>query len=301
VIKPIQQRIFEVENARGDTIHCVHDWTSETDPLIVLPPLYEGTVRTNLVPMLYLVNNGFSVLRFDFTHHRGNSAGEMRDFTLGSAYEDLRAVIRFATESGTLGDPSGLGVYATSISSRVVVRYLANDPDRVQVHLSTLGVVDMAKTLTAITGISVRDRLDDPDTVLGPMRIIHYRIDADRFLRDLAKGNWIDAVGTKADVDRMRTPTYLIVAESDKWVDLKDYHDVYGGNPEILRGTYQLPNAGHEIYKNPEAVKTASLRATRCLRQFFFASDDSEPLLEPTLAEIIDQNTHERAREVTYV
>jgi pimeloyl-ACP methyl ester carboxylesterase len=305
MIGTAQQRIFEVKNDRGQLIHCVHDWVSDTDPLVVVPPLYEGTVRTNLLPMLYLVSNGFSVLRFDFTNHRGNSEGEMRDFTLSSACDDLGAVLQHTRDSGWFGNAAGLALYATSISSRVAVRYLAENHGVVQIHLSILGVIDMVKTLTAITKVSVRELIrkqqDQPETCIGLKRIIHYQIDADHFLPDLIQNNWADASGTRVDVDRIETPTYLIVAENDKWIDIDDYKYVYGDNPDILRGTYKLPNAGHEIYKNPEAAKVAGAQATRLLRRLYYGVNESEILCEPTLTEMIDQNTRERTREASRV
>jgi pimeloyl-ACP methyl ester carboxylesterase len=299
MIQDMNEEVFEIENRHGHPIHCVYDYREEGRPLIVIPPSWEGTVRRSLVQMLYLINAGFNVCRFDFTFHRGNSYGDIKDYTLTSAYDDVAAVLDFVRGPGGIDHSAGLGVYGVSMSSRVMIRYLAANPGAADVFVSLIGVVDVPYTVKAATGNDFESYYRDPHHVFGLNKGIHYVVDWDRFIRDAVANGWHTLDGTKREVDLMTTPTFLIVAEADHWIDLDDYQYVYGDNKEILKATYKLPNAGHELYKNPEAAKAATRAATQEFLRFFGGVEMPE-LPEPTITEIIDQNTRERQRENRY-
>src|SRR5437867_428691 len=94
----IRQDVFEIVTPAGETLHCVYNSAGQGRPLAVVPPLLAGTVRLNLLPMLYLVNNGFDVLRFDFSNHPGNSSGRHDAFTMSRALADIDAVMAHVGE-----------------------------------------------------------------------------------------------------------------------------------------------------------------------------------------------------------
>jgi len=293
-----EEEILEIEGRDGKRIHCVYNAVDRDEPLVVVAPPFEGTVRNNLLPMLYLVNNGFTVLRFDFVDHRGNSDGKRTEFTLSSGLLDLERVI---DEVGRElpADDHGLALFGGSMSSRIAVRYLAKHHDRVQALLSLVGVVNAAATTRAATGIDYELLLRDPDHEYGCVKAINYMLNFDRWTRDLRDAGWHDTAGTRADIDRMATPTYLIVAEADDWTNIDDYQLAYAGNRGILRKTYGIPNAGHELYKTTEIMKSAMRAATRSLRGHFGLDADA-PMTEPTVADLIRLNGRERNRELEH-
>lgn len=293
-----QEEVFELEGARGESIHCVLDYVDPTAPLVVIPPQYEGTVRQNLLPMLYLVNNGFRVLRFDFRYHPGNSHGPFEGFTFSTGLEDLRRVMR-EVHSGQRSKPAGVGLLGISVSSRLILRLLAEDPSAADVHLSLLGVVDAGATIREATGHDVQLLLRNPAHRYGPCKGLRYVLDGDRFMGDLVRARWHALDSAKEEIDRIRTSTYLIVAESDRWVRMDDYQYAYRDNTAILRQTFRIPNAGHELNKNPEAAKFVFRAVVQCFQEFFRVPDlaQGQLLWEPTITELIDLNTHERERE----
>lgn len=312
-----REDVFCIENHQGHPIYCVHSYTGENRPLIVVPPQFEGTVRSNMLPMVYLINGGFNVLRFDFTFHQGNSYGDFKHFTLSGACNDVEAVIDFVYER-RLGNFSGLGVLGISIASRILLRYLARHPNEVNVFLSLFGVVDMSRTILQIMDIDTNDLLRNPDHVFGVDKVLHHVIDGDNFVRDLVYKGFNSLEETKADINAMRTPTFLMVAEKDKWVSMEDYHYAYGENQAILRKSFCIPNAGHELHKNVKAAKAASRTMATCFCEFFGDEDkryleqpspalhqvgcldkrfDIDATPEPTLTELIELNTRERERD----
>ncbi len=297
MIKDIKEEIFTITNSQGHAIHCVYNYIDADSPLIVIPPQFEGTVRLNMLPMIYFVNNGFRVLRFDFTNHQGNSFGNFADFTLSQALADCQAVLEFVHASQQLNASAGVGLLGISISSRILLRYMALQQQPIDCYVSMLGVVDAGSTIYAVTGQDIQLLLRDPQHRYGVVKAIKHMIDADPFMHDLQAQDWHSLSGTQRDIDQLVAPTYLIVAENDKWVNIADYHTAYRNNQAILRQTYKIPNGGHELYKNPEAAKLAAAMATRCFASFFLPNAQSTEIVEPTITELMEWNTRERARE----
>jgi pimeloyl-ACP methyl ester carboxylesterase len=292
-----RQDVIELDRAGGHTIHCVHDHTDPANPLVVVPPIFEGTSRRNAMIALYLLRNGFNSLRFDFTNHRGCSSGTTLGFTLSSAYEDHERVLAFAGEKLDRG--GGVALASASLSSRVCLRYVAEHPDVVDVHVSLLGVVAAGKTIRIATGWDVQDLLDDPSHRYGIDYAMHSKIDGELFMPDLIAAGWHSIEGSIEEARRMETPTGLIVAEDDPWVDIHDCERVFGPVREKLVDIYKIPNAGHQVHKDLNAAKTATRAMLDCLRSFYDRGD--EPAApEPTIVELLEVNTAERAREARY-
>lgn len=205
----------------------------------------------------------------------------------------------YVDESDEIESKSGIGLFGISISSRVIYRYLSSIPNKIDVLLSLVGVVDMQYTLKAISGIDVvGEALKDPATRYGIRKLIKYPVDWDNFLKILIDNEMHTIETTKADIDKINTPTYLIVSEKDKWVNIDDYHKTFSDNEKILKKTYKISNAGHELYKNPQAAEYAFHAIVGAFSEFW--GRNNTEVIKPNIAEIIEHNRKERAREFKY-
>lgn len=290
--------IIPLANERGEPIYCVYNGYGNR-PLVVIPPLLAGTCRMNLLSMLYLVRNGFDVCRFDFTHHVGSSFGSQDQFTLSGALADLRAVMALAERWRQSNKVTAVAAVGSSISSRVLLRYLANPrAPAVDVFVSVLGVVDLAWTARVAVDLDVTHLLADPAYRYGRGEVLRVDVDRDPFMQDMAQQDWHDVATTKKEIDRLTVPVYLIVAEQDTWVPLAQVESAYRARPDLVRRSYKILNASHELYRNPRAFKKLGRATTECLRAFFFG--DASPLAEPSITDFLDWNTHERQQEAAY-
>ena len=88
----VETEILTYYNRKGKKIVASFDHLKKGPnccPFIVIPPSYGETKRDSITVAYYLVVNGFNVIRYDCTNHVGESEGEMVNFTLSSAKDDL--------------------------------------------------------------------------------------------------------------------------------------------------------------------------------------------------------------------
>jgi hypothetical protein len=160
----------------------------------------------------------------------------------------------------------------------------------------------MQHTLQIISGINgVQALLDNPNIMFGIRKLLNYPISWDNFIHNMIEYKYHSLESTKTDVSQMIVPTYLIVAEDDQWVPLTFYHEVFSENLAILRGTYKIPKAGHELYKNPKAAEYALEAVVKAFQEFWGRDNfNSNTIFKPNIAEIITINRQEREREFQY-
>jgi pimeloyl-ACP methyl ester carboxylesterase len=299
MIKDYAEQIFQIKNIRGHKVHCVYNYNDENNPTIVIPSQYEKTIRNNLISAIYLLNNGYNVVRYDNTFHRGNSEGDIIDFSLQNVYDDLVAVINFIKVNSMINTTSGIGLLGTSILSRVAFRYLANYSQEVNVFLSLVGVTNLQHTLKVITGIdTVKELQENPNTIFGTRKVLKYEVNWDNFLDGILHDNYYSLESTKSDIEKMTVPTYLIVAEKDRWAPMEFYEKAFSSNTKILQGAYKIPKAEHELYKNPQAAEYAMQAIVKVFNDFWKRDGfQSGLLVKPNTAEIISLNRRERERE----
>lgn len=293
------EEVINIEDTDGSVIHCVFNYINEEDrPLIVIPSQYEKTIRTNLMLMLYLVNNGFNVLRYDNRNHNGNSTGKILDFTLKSAIEDLSIVMNYVQRELSYTKEQ-LGIVGISISNKVVMEYLKKIENRVSVYVSLVGVVNMQHTLEAIAGFdAVKEKKSDKEHILGVHKLLSYEIDWDNFVTDMLELKLEDVNSSLEAVEQIDIPVYAIVAEKDNWVNM-DEVDIVLKRCIHVKGKHVLQGATHELYKNPESAKTAMRQILLNVREHWNMGSSS--LVLPDIMDMIAHNKEERQREKLYM
>lgn len=302
MIKDNQHEIFTIRKKSGGIIHSVYNYIDKNNPLIVISPPFEKDIRSTLTLMLYLVNNGFNVFRYDHTYHNGNSTGEIHDWTLSHGLSDMEDVIEFIQNEESISTQGGLSIIGISISSRIGFRYLAQNNDVIDSFLSIVGVIDMQYTLKQILEFDLLGEfMASPDKVWGIKKVLHYPISFDQYCRDCVDKNLHNLQTTIEDINKINTPLSIIVAEDDRWVDINQYHLAFLENRKILKFLSKIPGAGHELYKNPSAAKLVFLETTKIFSILYHniqrADDD---VISPNISELIEYNKKERKREKKY-
>lgn len=277
-------------NSSGQAITGVVDRlsSSETVPWIVVAPKYGETKKNNL-PLAYLLAaNGFTVLRFDYTNHVGESAGEMSSFTLDQAVRDLRAAVAFA-DSQSHGKP--LALIANSLSARLALRVTATDP-RVSLLISVVGVVNVADTLTRVYQEDVV-RLHLQGRTWGINDVLGFPIHFENFLSTLVHSGLHTLAGTECDARQTQIETVFYAAERDAWVELKDVRNVASQCQHAK--LVVLEGAMHDVRENAAAadrLQTSIIET--CLE--WGGRPDAKPVLSVERSLVMRQNRIERER-----
>ena len=146
--------MFETQNSAGRSIRCLLEGPDSGDqdaPLVVVAPSYALSMRHFGPLSLFLTLNGFRSLRFDYTDHVGASDGDVYDYKLSTAADDLRAVMGSLAGWGVTGP---VGVISVSMGARIAFRALQGRSD-IATLVSLVGVVNLQDTLNCVIGEDV--------------------------------------------------------------------------------------------------------------------------------------------------
>ena len=302
MIKNYQEEIFCIKNSNNEELHGVYNYIDKKNPLIIITPQFEKTIRTNLGSMIYLINNGFNVFRYDNRYHNGNSTGNIESYKLSQVIEDLDTVMEFIQSEDAIETDQGIGLLGISISSRTIFRYLSQASHPIDVLVSLVGVVNMQATIEAILEHDyIEEVLKDPNKTYGVQKVLHYPINWDIFIRDMIEMDLYSLESTKNDIKDIDVPIYLVASEEDKWININDYNVAFKDNKNVLKEMYKLPNAGHELYKNPQAAEYAMEKIVEIFDKYYQVNEENHMLIKPKVTELIRQNKKERMRERAYI
>jgi SAM-dependent methyltransferase/dienelactone hydrolase len=261
-----------------------------TAPFVVMAPKYGETKKNNLQLAYYLAMNGVNVLRFDHTNHVGESEGEMNQFTLPGAVQDILAAFDYLEQ---IHGAKRAGLVANSLSCRMAVRVAAVDP-RVAYLINLVGVVNVQRTLTIVYQEDVvahhlagkRWGIND---VLG------FDIDFERFLGALVASGLHTLEGTCADLEQIAVPVAFLAAQNDAWVDPEDVKQAAG---HARQGQLiPIKDSMHEVRENPEAAeKTFRLLVQLCLGWAHGRPIAAADVVVPEKRSFLRQNKLERDR-----
>ena len=259
-------------------------------PYVVMAPKYGETKKNNLQLAHHLAVNGVNVLRFDHTNHVGESEGEISQFTLPGAVQDILAAFDYLEQ---IHGVKRAGLIANSLSCRMAIRATALDA-RIRYLINLVGVVNVQQTLTIVYHEDVvANHLAGKQW--GVNDVLGFDIDFEHFLSALVSSGLHTLKGTCADLDEIKVPVAFLAAQNDAWVELEDVRQAVG---HAKQGRLLLiKDSMHEVRENPEAAeKTFRLLVQLCLgwahgREFTF-----EELVMPDKRFFMRQNKIERDR-----
>ncbi|WP_070194835.1 hypothetical protein [Streptomyces oceani] len=244
---------FSLLNRHGATLRGTVSRTRRGDypggdgaPQVVVVVAGLGRTRQwTVLSGLQLLLNGFTVIRFDLTNSVGLSDGDILDFTLTRACEDLCDVAlwarsRFASER--------VSALAASVTGRAALRAAALHPDLFRLVGTLCGVVDTRATLTALlrgTDLVAQFRdgtLHDTD---GVRTLFGHEIRLDG-VGSLVLDDWAGISGTIHDLRSADSTRFLgFHGERDAWICATDVRTVFQSVPHAR--SCVLDEAGHEL------------------------------------------------------
>lgn len=264
----------------------------EKAPVIVVPPAFGRTMRDSVILGWYLLSHGFRVVRYDNTSHLGLSEGEILNFTLGGAVEDLSSVVDYVKRELQV---ESVGVVGTSLSFRVAVRAL-RDRDDVRLLFGLVGTAQVRHTIAEVIGLDVFGMTDRGEHLESSYRVDGHVIRTHSFVRD-AIGRGLDTLeGTRSEIKACDFPVVVVSGEEDAWVALEDVKIALSGAATggALREVVVLPGVSHQLGKNPIATALALAEMTvRCVQEVGGRELTVDEVTHPTVTELV------RVRKVT--
>ncbi len=285
--------MFETRNSSGDTIRCLLERpdTDSAAPLVIVAPSYALSMRHFGPLSLFLTLNGFQSLRFDYTNHVGISTGDVYDYKLSTAADDLSSVLDSLDGWGMQGP---VGVISVSMGARIAFRALRGRPE-VASLVSLVGVVNLQDTLNSVVGEDVvaeglSGSVPDAREVLG------YHVSG-QMVMDAIEHDLHSLESTKVDVAQCDFPITHVFAEDDAWTKLHEAEQVFGENFAVApRQLYILPEASHKLEYNPVAARTAfSLAVAEVARELTGAEMTVKDVTSPSFNDVVEKNRQEKS------
>lgn len=286
--------IFETQNSSGDTIRCLLEGpdTGDPAPLVIVAPSYALSMRHFGPLSLFLTLNGFRSLRFDYTNHVGISAGEVYDYKLSTAADDLSSVLDSLGDWGMQGP---VAVISVSMGARIAFRALRDRP-QIASLVSLVGVVNLQDTLYSVVGEDVvAEGLSG--SIPHAREVLGYHVGG-QIVMDAIEHNLHSLESTKADVAQCNFPITHVFAEDDAWTRLHEAEQVFGEDSGAAapRQMYILPEASHKLEYNPVAARTAfSLAVAAVARELTGAEMRVKDVTSPSFNDVVEKNRQEKS------
>jgi len=254
---------------------------------VLLTPKYGETKKNNIRLAYFLVSNGFKVLRFDHTNHIGESDGEMGQFTLPGAADDVLEALQYAENHF---EPDEIILISNSLSARCAYRAAAQD-SRIARVVCIVGVVNLQQTIKNIYQKDIIGAFCEGKE-WGTIDILGFDIDSANFISKLVEFKMNNLEGTLEDAAKIDRPLLHFHAAKDIWVDRAEVEQVIqlakAGQLAEIAGAY------HEIGENPDATKRTMDHVARfCLEG---TKHSIRKFRYPSKAKVFAQNRLERNR-----
>jgi ubiquinone/menaquinone biosynthesis C-methylase UbiE/dienelactone hydrolase len=274
---PVPARRVRFLNSRQEAVSALLDTSVVGDerfsaPVVIVAPSFGrskecfSTLAHWLCDRFARLGQPIAVVRFDFTHSKGESfipeanraAGrECLDFTLSSALDDLRATLRFVHQT-PLFDPTHVVVVGYSMSAPLALRAAVSDP-RISHVISAMGAPSFQD--------STRNVMGGLDYIAGHLRgerlglvnLLGYVVDMDALCRDAVSSRLATARDVQRDVAALQPSVTLsfLVGEHDGWVDRRVLDHVVAARRQGPRPDLVVLPTGHVPTMSEEAAAVA--------------------------------------------
>ena len=199
----------------------------------------------------YALNNGAVVYRFDSLDHIGLSDGVIADFSLTSMQESLDATLALVAE---LEERRPISLIATSLAAAPGIRSAVDNP-HVAALACLVGVVDVRRTLERVFGVDYYAW--EYEQLPQNVRFERYDIDPHKLWLEHRHARWADFSQVKAALSQLTIPIVNLVASEDQWLTMDEVSEAFAAPGGGQRDIVELPYGGHELARNPVAVRLA--------------------------------------------
>ncbi len=215
---------------------------------VLVPSSYSKQIRHYALLSAYLNLHGFDTLRFDLTNHVGFSDGEIRQFSMSSMVDDIKAVV--TAEAG-----SSVSIVAFSLAARAAIRVWSELGCAEQLVL-VMPVVNPRSTLLKATGTDVfaATFLDRLRAGKGVLDVMGYAVGWE-FGRDGLASRLAELADTAEDLDAVAAPIATIFGGADEWVLADEVTGVLRPDQFPGRTTVLIEEASHDLAHNPPVVR----------------------------------------------
>lgn len=252
-----------IVNASGATVVGLHSLAvASVRPvrpslgLVLMPSSYSKQIRHYAILSAYLNRHGFDTFRFDLTNHVGMSDGEIRQFSMSSMVDDIKAVV--SAEAGTSSVAAagyGVSMVAFSLSARAAIRAWA-ELGRAEQLVLVMPVVNPRATLLEAAGVDVfaQTFLDGVRAGDGVLEVMGYDVGWEFGVDGLAS-RLADLADTAEDLDAVSAPIATIFGSADEWVVADEVTSVLRLDQFPERTTLLIEGASHDLAHNPPVLR----------------------------------------------
>ncbi len=297
LVRNIRSTLIRYKNRQGDEIIAFVDSREKADRAgsrwVVIAPGYAETKKDYLSLSYYLVANGFVVIRFDWTHHLGESEGDMAEASLLKMRSDLEATISYVSD---VFSPSKIGLVTSSLATRVGLKLVAEDK-RVSLIIGLVGVVDLQSTLSSVYSEDLIARYQSGHR-WGKIDILGHEL-SDNFLGVAIEGGFHDFRTTQEDVRLIDVPIVFFMAEKDVWVRRKQAEQLVRISKNPQSTVSVIPAAMHHVEENPRSAQALIYGVVKACTKHLKKENTKRPEKgpkKPSIRDIVIQNRLEFAR-----
>ncbi|TGK06405.1 acyl transferase [Leptospira fletcheri] len=278
---------FLIKNREGRKLIAWQDSLPEpTNPPVLICGGFSRRMSTLSALACYLLKNGANVYRFDYLDHVGLSEGEILDFTIASMEKSLESVLPWVS---ALEGETKINLLAISLGAVPAVFQAVKNPNIAALGC-LVGVVHARSTFERVFGTDYYswefDRL--PDTIVFE----GHKLNPRGLWQENLKTGVADFPAMKDALSKLSVPVMNLVASEDQWLTLEEVNEAFsvpgGGGREIV----DLPYGGHELARNPLALRLAM---KHMIAGFFYDGDISR-VSDPSFEEIADFRVADRNR-----
>ncbi|WP_447977143.1 PilZ domain-containing protein [Candidatus Nitrospira bockiana] len=285
---------LECRNERGQRLALAYDHPHTAlppgAPLLIVSPGFGETRRDYIRLGYYFAGNGFHVLRYDHSHHIGESDGGMVETTLTRMARDLRSVTEYAARQWPA---SPVVVFGTNLSARVAMKAISG-LSHVKLLALVAPIVDLQDTLATV---------HQEDLISGSLQgakrgisnILGYNIDADAWLQDATREGYGDLPSTLADAARLRVPVLLVSSQHDRWVRRSALAEIKKALGDYGLEWHVVPEPLPRLSDRSDTVRPILRRLVARCRAWFYPLS-AETVVDPDEEEVIRESQIEQER-----